>query len=636
MSRAVACAAPPLRVALVLALGSALLLVGADGAWAHGGRFRGPGAPPPTGPGLGPVPLPTVITPGDTWQTWWDLNRLGLIPGRDIAIRRQVVTPGDDQGVSLEEGWAKRRALAAQKTVVPLLLRLVDPNRKHRNEVVGAALIALGKVSQDKVVLPIFLQWLRDPKADQVIRESAALGLGLLRRSRPSLQLDGATLDSIREELLKAIDDKDAHVSVRAFAALGIGLLGDQPFGNAYTKDGRMVIRALWKRLEHAPRDVDVPVALLVALGMQPREGCSDAVRQGLHHIVNGKSLNKRRFRPIERSHALTALIQLGDPGVHTLALRVLRRTREDEMLKRAVCLAVGRWSKRMTPQERAEMAQAIEQSLKSRRDPLTTGLGLIAAGRLLEQDLREGGITVLDAAELPRVLLRSVKKGPSTERGFAAIALALAARGAKDAGCALPLQARVKDVLLAGLEHGRGDDLLTASYAAALGVLDVPESIDPLLEIVGDTHANPVLRGHAAVALGQMGRRAKEVRPAMLAMLAEKRGVTLRVRAAMGLALLGGRDVRDQLLAELNGASSEYHRAHVVIALGRLGDLGAVQPLIDYATNESYSELARALGVVALGLLTDPEPRPSMLRLTQDANYPAATSVLFSAYSIF
>ena len=103
-----------------------------------------------------------------------------------------------------------------------------------------------------------------------------------------------------------------------------------------------------------------------------------------------------------------------------------------------------------------------------------------------------------------------------------------------------------------------------------------------------------------------------------------------------MALALLGGRDVRDQLLTELDDASSEYHRAHVVIALGRLGDLGAVQPLLEYATNQRYSELARALGVVALGLLTDPEVRPSILRLTRDANYPAATSVLYSAYSIF
>jgi len=163
-----------------------------------------------------------------------------------------------------------------------------------------------------------------------------------------------------------------------------------------------------------------------------------------------------------------------------------------------------------------------------------------------------------------------------------------------------------------------------------------VPESVDLLLASVADTHADPVLRGHAAVALGQMGHRPDDVRTALLALLAEKRGVTLRVRAAMGLALLGGRLVRTQLLAELDEANSEYHRAHVVIALGRLGDLAAIPDLLAYATNERYSELAQALGVVALGLLTDPESRPSILRLTQDANYPAATGLLYSAWSIF
>ena len=38
---------------------------------------------------------------------------------------------------------------------------------------------------------------------------------------------------------------------------------------------------------------------------------------------------------------------------------------------------------------------------------------------------------------------------------------------------------------------------------------------------------------------------------------------------------------------------------------------------------------------VVALGLLADPEPRPSLLRLTFQANYPARTDALHEAYSI-
>ena len=72
------------------------------------------------------------------------------------------------------------------------------------------------------------------------------------------------------------------------------------------------------------------------------------------------------------------------------------------------------------------------------------------------------------------------------------------------------------------------------------------------------------------------------------------------------------------------------------MIALGRLGDLQAIPDLLAYAKDDSITEMAQALAVVALGLLTDPEPRPSILKLTKDANYPAATAVLFSAYAIF
>jgi HEAT repeat protein len=132
------------------------------------------------------------------------------------------------------------------------------------------------------------------------------------------------------------------------------------------------------------------------------------------------------------------------------------------------------------------------------------------------------------------------------------------------------------------------------------------------------------------------MGHRADDVRPALIDLLKEKRGTLLRIRGAMALALLGGRLVRTELLQELTTASSQYHQAHVVIALARLGDLQAVPDLLEYASKPNRPELAQALGVVALGLLTDPEARPSILKLTQDSNYPAATNVLFSAYSIF
>jgi hypothetical protein len=423
---------------------------------------------------------------------------------------------------------------------------------------------------------------------------------------------------------------------VRAFCALALGLLGDQPYGTSFSKDGRLVTRALWKRLAGLPKAVDIPSAIFVAIGLQPAAGVPDAIREGLRQITLGKALHGRRWSPIERSHAFTTVLRLGGPEAYSLLRRMMRRPSEPIELRRVTYLQLDRMTANFTKEQRIEIARDLLASLKRKRDNMTQGLGLLAAGRLLGRDLADGRIDLLDAVRITPVLMDAVKHGTTPERGFGAIALALAARGARASGLARPLLERAKGVLFAGLRTGRGDDRLRASYAVGMGILDVQESIDLLLEIVRDIHADQVLRGHAAISLGQMGRRRDEVLPVLLEMLREKRGVLMRVRAASAIALLGGRLATTKLLEELKSASSEFHRAHVVIALGRLGDLTAISDLLAYAQDESYSELARALGVVALGMVVDPEPRPSILLLTQDANYPAATQVLFSAYSIF
>ncbi len=618
-------------------LGFVVLALAVTGlpAKAHGGAFRAPGAPP-SGPGLGPSPVPAAITPGETWQTYWDLNRMGLIPGRDEAARRGVVTPRTDDEGDPETAWAQRRAKAAREDVIPFLLRMVDPKQKVRDEVRAAALIALGKVSSDPVVHTFFLHYLHDPKSKTLVRESAALAIGLLRRSVAALQQTPADLDMLREALIQVVTDADDELRVRSFAALGLALLGDQPFATSPTKDGRMVVRALWQHFGPKPKNVDLPVCMLTALGMQPAAGMPDAVREGLKEIVVGKPVRGRRWTPFERSHALTALARIGGPGVEALLTRVTERPGEDAALRRAACIALGRLARSMDTETRARFAVAIEKSLKRRRDPATSGLALVALARLLSADLGAGKVTVLQETNVTGVLLRSAEKATSVERGYAILALAFAAQGARASGHAMPFYARARSLITTGLESGRGDDSMRATYAVGCGLLELEDQIDALVAFVRDTGCMPVLRGHAAVALGQIGRRRDVVVPALLELLGEKRGVLLRVRTAMALALMGGADVRTQLEEELHDADSEYHRAHVVIALGRLGDLRTIPALLELGRNPKANEMSQALAIVALGMITDPEPRPSVLKLSEDANWPAGTQVLYSAFSIF
>jgi len=605
-------------------------------------------SPNPTG-GRPVIPRPKVrdplrgsrtggaVNPDDMWQTWWTLNRLTLLPDRTDALRFAVITPGEDGAVGdLKSGWSQRRALLGQRHVVPLLLRLIDPKVRSRPDVVAASLLALGKVGSGRSIPEVIAPYLLDDHAPAIVRESAALALGLLARSDPTLQQDGPVLDKVRDQLFEAIDGKYAEEQTRCFAALALGLLGNQPFSEPYAKDGRLVIRAIWTRLENTEGHQDLAIAYLTALGMQPAAGFPDAVREGLRQMVAGRHVLGRRWDLNERSHALTAALRLHGPASHALLVRTLARPREANEIRRAAFIAIDEHAELMTPQEREEIARLTRDALRKSRDPLTTGLGHIALGSLLGADLREGSDEVFLKTQTAHELIAETVNGPTPTRGFSTLALALAMRDVhatqSDVHEFLADGARA---LVKGLEGGRGDDRLRAAYAVAIGVALVEEGHDALLAVIEDRHADPELRGHAAVAIGQLGKQSPEAQRALFAALAQRRDAELRRQAALGLALLGGRLVSTQLLRELETGKTEQLLAQVVIALGRLGDLEALGPLTAYASDTKRSELAQALGVAALGMITDPQPRPTLQRLTQHANYPARTPSLQEAFSI-
>jgi len=567
------------------------------------------------------------------WQTWWSLNRLAYLPDRDDVWARRTTTPneGDDPRY-----WSRRRAELGAQHVLPLLLRLADPATSMRDDVVSSALIALAKTSHDEAVVEAILGRLADPRAAPLVRESAALAAGLLRRTEPEQQMPAVRLDALRERLLEAAEDPSLAERARAFALLSVGLLGDQPFASPYTKDGRLVVRTLWQRLDRTYAQRDVPIALLTALGLQPPDGVPDGVREGLRRMVAGKSVQGRRWDAVERGHALTAAVRLGGPASHALLLRVLGLAREDREVRRAAFLALGVVAERLDAEERLETTQAVHQALKRARDPLSRGLGHLGLGHLLGADLRAGSQDVLLRGGAERELLSEARSGATTTRGFSALALALALRGVQsEEKAVLDFVATGRDVLLRELARDVSDPDLRAAYAVAVGLAGVTDARDALLAILDDRTLSPELRGHAAVSLGWLGSLPPGGERALHLALADPVSLELRRQAALGLALLGSRGAQAQLLRQLATGRTERLLAQVVVALGRLGDLSAVEPLTAFASDASRSELSQALAVVALGLLVDPEPRPSLLRLTWSSFYPARTDSLDEAYTI-
>ncbi len=671
----------------LLGVGVAVLALFAPEARAHGTSFFPPLRPPPTSPrlpSLPPIPVlppPTGVPPPpttpsappgraplagptapptmptgprtlasrrtrlgayrsigtNTWTLWWALNRNALLPDRLEGLRRRTVTPRDGDR-PLGETWAQARAEVARGKVLPFLLRLLDPKARTRDDVRASALLALGRCGEPGVSVPVLRGWLHDARAADIVRESAALAIGLLRRTLPAQRCSPLALDGVRDELLDVFDDTKAPTRVRAFAALSLGLLADQDYATGWTKDGRLVTRALWQRLEGSKLSEELTTAVLTALGMQPSEGLSEEQRAGLQGIAMGKRLLGRAWSNAERSHALTAALRIGGPRATPFLVRMLEQRRAPQAVRRSVFVALGEHVSHMEAEDRYRVGKALAKAIKSARDPLTHGLAQIAVGFLLEADLAAGRTRVLDDRDLARLLVVEAQRGQPDTRGFSALALALAVRGARAGGVPGTASAFVPEatgVLQEGLNARRADVLVRGAFAVAVGVAGMRASVDTLRGLVEDTHAPPALRGYAAVALGHLGVQAREVERSLRLALVEKHEEGLRRDAALALAMLGGGSVATTLLKELERGGTEQLFGEVVVAVGVLADLSAVDSLLALANDRGRSELSQALAVVALGRLVDPEPRPSLTRLTRHANYPARTASLEAAYTI-
>ena len=663
-----------LLLLLLLFAGAPVVGVPVRAAWAHGGQFippppfnppgppliptpGPPGKTPPTPPGAPSLPTPTLpggpaapptapglaaprgrslatADPNASWETWWGLNRLALLPDRRAAFERRVVTPRDADD---PDRWARQRVEMAEKEIVPFLLGLLRAEPAARDDVVASTLLALAKVSNGAPTVAVLRRFLDDARAAPLVREAAALAFGLLRRSDPQRQVRPEALDELRAHLLAFFDDDTAPTRARAFAVLAVGLLGDQGFSTAFTKDGRLTTRALWQRLEGAYAHRDLPVALLTALGQQPPAGVPDGVREALRGMVLGKQTLGRRWDPVERGHALTAVLRLGGPDAAAYLVRVLEHRRAPRDVFRAAFSGIGHVADDLGPEGRREVARALERAMRQARDPLSRGLAHIAAGQLLGSDLRAGSSTVLRTCGLARTLAAEARNGPTTTRGFSLLAVALAVRDVP-LGDELEVRRTVDETrrfLVEALDEARGDPRVLGATAVAVGLAGAEDGRPALRRLVLDRDAASSLRGHAAVALGQLGSPSPEDAKALHVALADPRDQELRRQAALGLALLGGRSAVTQLLRQLREGETERLLAQVVIALGRIGDLVAVHPLTAYASEAERSELSQALAVVALGLIGDPEPRPSLLRLTYNAFYAARTDALHEAYTI-
>jgi HEAT repeat protein len=83
------------------------------------------------------------------------------------------------------------------------------------------------------------------------------------------------------------------------------------------------------------------------------------------------------------------------------------------------------------------------------------------------------------------------------------------------------------------------------------------------------------------------------------------------------------------QLLAMMKDAESAAVLAAIAVAIGRIGDRRAIEPLVGMTRDADLTKLARAFVAAALGGVGDKDPLPWNVPLSVDCNYAASVDTL-------
>jgi len=595
-------------------------------AFGHGGVYRGPGAAPTPAPS--PVlptprpattPAPSVAGLGkdtSTWSQWWHLNRDRYLRLKELMRPERGATAGSDEfflglgvrGEPVAAGRPSARLIAS--AVLPVLERAV--REETSPDLLSAALIALAKIGDDGYDFD-FATLLRSRlvHGNQEVHEAAVLALGILgsASSAPTL----VDLLHGTERGAAVCERRKVPRRTRAFAAYGLGLVGRRATSRAVRE---YVVHHLLQQVEREPEG-EAAVACALALGLVPLEWSTQA------DVPRSQTSGPSRLDQVQR---LRALFDDSDcaAGVRVAAGGALARLAAGSSDDLRLALVEG-FARQLKAKARAprQVRQAAVQALGALVSPTSaSAIDVRARERLLAGRARLDGpsrhlasiAVARSAARAPDsvfardvrdFLLERLSRGTTPARPWAALALGLleerrlAAGHEPDPVVRRALRATLRNAKSAG-------DVGAACTALGLAAdLEASELLIARLAAGGDDQ-----RAEAAIGLGLMGARA--ALPALREVVesANYRPQLLR-EASIALALLHDRGAVELLIKRLTTSDTVAERAALCSALGIVGDVRSVEPLLAQIAERDASGLARAFAVVALGNVCDKNGLP-------------------------
>ena len=625
-------------------------------AWAHGGSFRGPPGgvppglrepgdpepppPPPSDPGPplppksggddpappdtgrdpshdpesgggnGPAPVVnpknpqagrgrTVQLTYESWRYWWGYNSDDILNLKahvraDGPTSASVITfaTGEDEENRRRADMPTRKEV--QATVLPALLRCIERPSDHE-DVHGGSLVALGKIgwaagiSSFEAAMRNRFRNGRGVKVDfgPQATESACLALGLLP------DLDDAQREVVRRICLEAVADESLRTRERCWAAVCLGLQRD-----------REAVPALLKLLDGRHPDDNVPAGILAALGLIG----DPSVREPLEKVLRDGNVSDRI-----RSFAAYALGKVGDPKALPACLEAVSSRRLAAPARRSAILAVGMLAPVAEPEARDDAVQALVKYVRRPADPTSGNFALIALSRI-------------GTEKAIHALMDQAENGRYGQRPFAALGLGTMVHYRDRVPGALDPRLRESIVArLAQLSRKFKDADTRSAFLLARGLVKDKDAIEELVHVVSKRNTDPSLRGYACVSLGLVGDARREVKEALMLALSERADADLRSSAATGLGLLHDAGAVPWLLDELKKAKSFAVQQQLIMAIGKIGDRKALDPLVNILDDLSQPSQTRAMAAVGLGMVADPRELPALSRLAKDYNYRAS-----------
>jgi HEAT repeat protein len=674
-----------------LALLGALLVGGSvcfeDISRGHGGTYRGPGdtvppggggvgggGPSPTGPGpsgpTGGAPTgpntPSVPGPGSptggpagqprgpgtpgmsggpdlsTWDFWWGFNK-----DQYLNLKSAIYAGGPSTGdftdfrrTNQPKNSLKPSEDAIRNKIVPALKEALEKERS--NDIVTGCLIALGKIGDVKngddgssEFEPLIRKFLADP--NQEIAETAAVALGILANDASVPTLKNLALDN--EKGRKIVGTTEVKYRTRAFATYGLGLIGNLTPKNEVRQEIARTLIEILQKPDSSTRDVKV--AALVSLGLVPinvdaseaGEGKTDhaASRQSQIQFIQKFFLDPEQHYLV-RAHAPTALARLlekdGPADLRENTARMLLdaldpHSKEKEEVQQSCVLALGQIGDAGKDKLNTEIRKTL-QRLITEGDQQSRNFTMIAlaqvGGRGKGEDTEKGRKDVRD------LLLANLTRGKSHIKPWAGLAIGVMERELIDAS-ETP-SSTSKEFLREALKDAKAPDLVGA-YAIGLGITKDDESKAMMVKKLDET-SEPNAKGNLCVALGLMDAREPEtVKKLQVIVRDSTYKPELLRQAAIGLGLLGDKDIVPELVTALQKAQALASQAAFASALGFIGDSRSIDPLVEMLKQKDITPSARGFAAVALGIVADKELLPWNSKISKNINYRANTTTL-------